>query len=156
MVQRHRSGRKDQQKSDLLGAPYRNTKLSLCVRPQIREYPVFKNASGRLRRESMENFWQQAQNGQGCHHDSAPAESQLHDSLSSLVSTRSSRCCKSALVATSEESCTLRTTADIALAFGSSKPAFSRSSNICSVSNAGNPINFSLPRILSRQRLTSF
>src|SRR5260364_436269 len=76
-------------------------------------------------------------------------------SLSSLVSTRSSRCCKSALVATSVESCTLRTTADIALAFGSSKPAFSRSSNICSVSNAGNPINFSLPRILSRRPLTS-
>src|SRR5260363_449552 len=89
MVQRHRSGRKVQQKSEWLGAPSRNTKLSRCVRPQIREYLVFKNASGRLRRESMENFWQQAQNGQGCHHDSAQAESQLHGQLvSSGIYTR--------------------------------------------------------------------
>src|SRR5260364_42245 len=41
------------------------------------------------------------------------------------------------------------------LGFRFVKASFSRSSNICSVSNAGNPINFSLPRILSRRPLTS-
>src|SRR5260364_308348 len=71
----------------------------------------------------------------------------------SPISWRSSA--MSFLVATSEESCTLRTTADIALACGSSKPAFSRSSNICSVSNAGSAITqFSLSKILSQQPLT--
>src|SRR5260364_200374 len=51
----------------------------------------------------------------------------------------------SLLVAKSEDSCALRTTADIALAFDSSKPAFSSASNICSVSNAGSPIDRLLP-----------
>src|SRR5260364_424745 len=62
-----------------------------------------------------------------------------------LASTPANLSSISLLVAKSEDSCALRTIADIALAFDSSKPAFSSASNICSVSNAGSPIDRLLP-----------